>query len=232
MDASSNALRIVHSVDEDAAVVLELWNASTKPIEVYRIATCAPNIGSLSGAGIQTGSKYSVLPGSTAKQWISKRSRPSCDPLTPRVAAVVFDDGSALGVPSVIRRIKLEYIGRIAETARILRFAEAAGDNPSIESLLGQIGPGPSGSQEEIRAVYQAVIPAEDAAAITIGTIDDESALVGGISMARGTLRSRLERLSALPGRSAEWSRFLDELHEQASAARQYRERVGRDLYP
>ncbi len=231
-DAASRALQIVHTTDEDASITLELWNASTKAIDITRVAVCAPSLHQLSGLGIQGGSKYDAAPGATLQMGISKRGYPSCDPLTPKVAAVVFEDGTAVGLPVVVRDIKLAYLGRIAETERILRLFDAAGDNPNIPALLEKIGVGPSGSWEDVRAAYQGILSPEDASAVRLTTWDDERSLFGGFSQVRLSTRNRLEDLASAPDPAAEWSRIRAEFRDWLAVSRRYREKVGANIYP
>ncbi|MBA3974007.1 MAG: hypothetical protein C0504_07290 [Candidatus Solibacter sp.] len=133
-------MQIVHTEEEEeeTGVVLELWNASTKAIDAVRAAVCAPALNHQSGLGSPVEHGPRIAPGGTAKLHISNASSPSCDPVTPRVAAVVFEDGAAAGLPALIRRIKLEALGRIAESERIEALFEAAGD-----AQRGQADPPP-----------------------------------------------------------------------------------------
>jgi hypothetical protein len=163
---------------------------------------------------------------------ISKRNYPSCEPLTPKVAAVIFEDGTAVGLPVVVHEIKLAYLGRIAETERILRLIDAAGENPNIPALLEKIGVGPSGSWEDVRAAYQGILSPDDVSAVRLATWDDERSLFGGFSEVRLSTRNRLEDLTSAPDPSAELNRIRAEFRDRLAAARRYREKVGANIYP
>jgi hypothetical protein len=236
LDAASRALTIVHTTDEEASAILELWNASTKAIDVVRVAVCAPALNRISGLGAPSVPQSRIAPGDTAKMTISKASSPTCDPMTPRVAAVVFEDGTAAGLPALISHIKLEHLGRIAETDRIVRLFDDAGDSPQFLSLLQKIGESPSGDFETLRAAFAGVLSPEDAAAIPADDFRAQQSVMSGMSQVRMTTRDRLERLASnsgsLPGSPAEqWAKIRKEYRDRAAGAQQYRERVGANLY-
>ena len=236
IDAASRALTIVHTADEEASATLELWNASTKAIDVVRVAVCAPALNHISGIGAPSVTQSRIAPGDTAKMNISKASSPSCDPMTPRVAAVVFEDGTAAGLPALITDIKLQHLGRIAETDRIVRLFDDAGDSPDIPTLLQKIGESASGDFETVRAAFAGVLAPDDAAAIPSDDFRAQQSVISGMSQVRMSTRDRLERLAANggsgPGSTAEqWARMRKEYRDRAIDAQQYRERVGANLY-
>ena len=236
IDAASRALTIVHTADEEASATLELWNASTKAIDAVRVAVCAPALNRISGIGTPSVTQSRIAPGDTAKMTISKASSPSCDPMTPRVAAVVFEDGTAAGLPALISHIRLEHLGRIAETDRIVRLFDDAGDSPHIPSLLQKLGESASGDFETVRAAFAGVLSPDDAAAIPSDDFRAQQSVIGGMSQVRMSTRGRLERLASnggsAPGSKADqWAKMRKEYRDRAIDAQQYRERVGANLY-
>lgn len=237
VEAAASALSVVHIAEGEIHDEVELWNASTKTIDNFRVAICAPSLSSVSGMGSLGFKEMQVGPGGKTKMLVSRRRSPRCDPLTPKTIAVVFEDGTAVGLPEQIRDIKLENLGRMIQTELALRILDAAGDLPNLVSLLQLIGDTPSGDVETVHAAYLGSLPPEIASDARLSSYEARRALVRGMSQVRHALRARIKQLSGSPGQAppgglSGWERLRQEYRDQATRAGEYRERVGSNLYP
>lgn len=237
VEAAASALNVVHIAEGEIHDEVELWNASTKTIDTFRVAICAPSLSSVSGMGSLGFKDMQVGPGDKTKMLVSRRRSPRCDPLTPKTIAVIFEDGTAVGLPAQIRDIKLENLGRMIQTEIALRILEAAGDSPNLVSLLESVGDTPSGDIETVHAAYLSSLPPEIASDARLSSFEARRALVRGMSQVRHSLRARIEQLNgppgpAPPGGISGWERLRQEYRGQVRRAVEYRERVGPNLYP
>ncbi len=237
VEAAASALSVVHIAEGEMHDEVELWNASTKTIDTFRVAICAPLLSSVSGMGSLGLKEMQVGPGDKTKMLVSKRSSPRCDPMTPKTIAVIFEDGTAVGLPAQIRDIKLEHLGRMIQAEIALRILEAAGDSPNLVSLLESVGDTPSGDIETVHAAYLSSLPPETASDARLSSFEARRALVRGMSQMRHSLRARIEQLNgppgpAPPGGISGWERLRQEYRDQVRRAVEYRERVGLNLYP
>ncbi len=233
MEEAAKALVVQRVIDGEKFATVELWNGSLKRIAAFQVALCAPELFSRMGLDtIGTGNK-GIEPGATYEIQASRMSRPRCDPLTPRAAAVVFEDGTSVGLPQEIERFRMGWMGRLAETERVNRILSVASGVPDWEALRKQIGELPDGDEQT--TLIETGLAGVDAEELKAASWDGRSAYVGALVHVRAGLLSAIDGLAAARDVSAElqrerWEGLRGKYRQQCESLRAFWQLAARRL--
>lgn len=236
MDEAGRIFIVQRMVERDRDVDIELWNGSTKPITAFRVAVCAPALGAQSGLDTFSSPGRSIDPGATYTLQVSKRSRPRCDPFTPKAVAVIFEDGTSVGTPREVEEMKFDRLGRMAESERVHQILAASNGAPDFAALLGLIGEVPSGEDDAIRAGIESEVEGVDAGEIKAADRGTRSAFYGGMAHVRATLLNEITRLAeyrepSTESRLALWEGLREKYRKQCEGFRSFRQHSVGSLY-
>ncbi len=238
IEESSKALSVLRMEEREQDATVELWNGSSKPIAAFHVAVCAPAL--FLGSVLDTFARPNavIATGATHQMNVSKRSRPRCETMTPKAVAVVFEDGTSVGLKSAIVEIKFGRLARMAETERVYRILSAVPDAevPDVAALRQQVGETPETPEQAVRAVLESGMSNLDPAELKAPSHAAQFAMLGGVGQVRSSV---LRILDQLPPSGAGWSddrrmlwqKFRDKLRQDSESFQEFRRRSVGSLY-
>jgi hypothetical protein len=238
IEETSKALSVLRVVEREQDAIVELWNGSSKPISAFHVAVCAPAL--FQGAGMDTFARpnSAIATGATYQMNVSKRSRPRCETMTPKAVAVVFEDGTSVGLRRDVETIKFSRLARMAETERIYRIFNAVPDaqTPDVAALRQQIGEAPEQAEEAVKAVAESGMADLDPAELKALSHAAQSALFGGVAATRSSVLHALDQLpsagaSWADGQRVLWQKLLERLRQDTESFQEFRRRSVGSLY-
>ena len=238
IEAAARALVVLQVIDREKDATVELWNASPRPIAAYWVANCAPGLFQLSGLDTLGTPNAPIAVAATHELQVSKRSRPSCNPLTPKTVAVIFDDGTSAGLPQWIEKMKFARLGRMAEVKRVSRIL-AAVDTPGMpdwSALIQSIGETPEDVEDALQTVIEMGLNGVDADGLKSASWEARSEVFGAVAGVRGTVLSEIKQLAEGPDpatetRTARWEKLREKYRAESRVYEEFRRASAGSLY-
>jgi hypothetical protein len=201
-DGLTSTIALIDVQESPAATLFILKNLSTRPATAFTVShdTISHTIDYF-----QTDAD--LAPGATYTLQLASREIANA-PRVLRMTAIIFADGSTLGLDGDLAFIHAKRLGRVVETERIKRILDLPVDTKAREGALRQIrtkiGDLPQSTSELLSAIQGMNLPGMESQALAITDKKNAHGFLFGVRNARQDVLWKLDQFERLVASSGE----------------------------